>query len=358
VGGLNDVLSLQNQIAHAVARTIEIVVTPEESRRLAAAVPEHAETTAAYLQGMSLKQQQTVESLTEAIDHFKKVLAQEPDFAPALAAMSDAFMSLASWQGPSRGLWPEAHAAANRALEIDDTLAWAHLMRAGFLLCHDLDHAAADRAFQHAIQLNKNDPWARHRYAYSLMTQGRFSESLLQVQHALAVNPEANAHHVMHAKILFYAGRHDEALRTLQIPLESPFPEAHRTLGRIKMETQEFEQAIAAFETALENGGGQGVLGELAYAYGIAGREQKARGLLSRLEELRRDGRDTAFSMALLHHGLGDSDLALEWLDRAHDERDFRMILLLVDPIWRSLRPDPRFQKLLQRIGLDSTLVA
>jgi DNA-binding winged helix-turn-helix (wHTH) protein/TolB-like protein/Tfp pilus assembly protein PilF len=357
-GRLEDVLSLQSRIARTVARTIEIVVTPEESRRLAAAVPERGETSEAYLQGLFLKHKQTVESLNQAIEHFTRALETEPDFAPALGALGDTYIMLASWQGPSRALWPKAREAADRALEIDDALAEALLVRAGALLCHDLDRAAADRVFQHAIALNPHSALARHRYAYSLMTQGRFDESLAEARRALEQNPLSIAHHVMLGKILFHAGRYDEARRQLESTLGDPFPEAHRTLGRLELETQEIDRAIAAFERAIADGGGPGVLGELAYAYGIAGREQDALGLLDRLEELSRDGRDTAFSIALLYHGLGDSGLAFEWLDRAHHERDFRMVLLAVDPIWNSLRPDPRFQELLHRIGLGSNLPA
>jgi DNA-binding winged helix-turn-helix (wHTH) protein/TolB-like protein/Flp pilus assembly protein TadD len=360
-GGLEDVLSLQSRIAHTIVTAIEIAVTPEESRRLAdAGSPVDADTNVAYLRGLYLKNRQTVESLHQAIEHFDQALAKTPDFAPALAAKGDAFIMLASWQGPSRTLWPEAREAARRALEIDDTLAEAHLVRAGAWLCYDLNHAAADRAFLRAIQLNPNDALTRHRYGYSLMTQGRFEESLAQARRAVELNPVSLAHNVMLAKILFYAGRHEDARHQLQrtLELDDRFPEAHRTLGQLKLETHEIDLAIAAFERAIANGGGLGILGELAYAYGLAGRRQEALGLLDELLALSREGRDTAFSIALLHHGLDDTDRALEWLYKAYEERDFRMILLLVDPIWNTLRPDPRFRDLLLQIGLGSELPA
>jgi DNA-binding winged helix-turn-helix (wHTH) protein/TolB-like protein/Tfp pilus assembly protein PilF len=353
-GRLEDVFALQSRIARAVASTIEIAVTPEENRRLAAAKPVHAETNEAYLRGLHLKNRQTVESLHQAIEHFERALAMEPNFAPALAAMGDAYVILASWQGPSRALWPKARQAAHQALEIDDTLAEAHVVRAGALLCYDLNHEAADVAFLRALQLNPSDDAAHHRYAYSLITQGRVDESIAHQTRALEINPVSLVNSMGLARIYLYARRPEEALRQLDsaLELDPHFPATYRYLGLTHLTVGSPDAAIDALEKSMSLGEGPGVLGELAYAYGVSGRTEEALKALRKLEEWTHEGRDTAFSIALVHHGLGDSDATFEWLHKAYDERDFRMILLLVDPIWDSVRADPRFRQLLLLIGL------
>src|SRR5690606_10011077 len=139
--------------------------------------------------GLHFKNRSSVDALHKAIGYFEEAIAIEPDFALAYAAMADSYLSLASWQGPSRSLWPKAREAADKALELDNTAAGAHLVRAGALLCYDLDQSAAEPVFLRALELNPGDPLAHSRYAYSLMTQGRFDESLAQVRRAIELDP-------------------------------------------------------------------------------------------------------------------------------------------------------------------------
>src|SRR5690606_16782966 len=116
--------------------------------------------------------------------------------------------------------------------------------------------------------------------------------------------------------------------------------------------------AISALENALAAGGGRGVIGELGYVYALVDRTQDALRQMELLETLSNEGRDSAFGRALIYYGLGEIDATLEWLQEAYDERDFRMILLAVDPLWDELRKDPRFQRLLLTIGLTADVQA
>jgi adenylate cyclase len=118
------------------------------------------------------------------------------------------------------------------------------------------------------------------------------------------------------------------------------------------------KQAALALEKALALDGGQGVIGELGYVYGLMGRNADALRQITTLKRISHEGHDAAFSLALVHYGLGETDATLDWLQRAYDERDFRMIRLVVDPIWDGLRDDPRFSELLLRIGLTPDVEA
>lgn len=353
---VGDALSLTSVLARLIAQRVEVAVTPEEERRLSAARPVDEKAHEAYLRGLHFKNKSSVDALHKAIDYFEEAIAIERDFALAYAAMADSYLSLASWQGPSRSLWPKAREAADKALEIDKTTAGAHLVRAGALLCYDLDQSAAEPVFLRALELNPGDPLAHSRYAYSLMTQGRFDESLTQVRRAIELDPVSLVYNMMLGQVLHFAGRYEEArmqlLRTLE--LDARFPEAHRVLGHVYLETGMPEQAAVALEKALALGGGQGVVGELGYVYGLMGRKEDALRQLATLERLSREGHDSAFSLALVHYGLGDNEAALGWLLKAYDERDFRMVRLVVDPMWDGLRQDPRFSQLLLTIGLTA----
>ncbi len=350
---LVDLFLLQSEVAQTIARRIEIEVTEEESHRLAAASPVNPQIHEAYLKGLFFKNKQTVESLNSAIEHFERALEKAPDFAPAYAAMADAYLILATWHGPRRELWPKARAAATRALEIDNTLGEAHLVRGGVSLCHDFDPVAAEREFLRALHLNPGDAQAHRRYSYSLASQGRIEESLAAGKRALELDPVSIINNTMLGSSLYYARRYDEALEQLEssLRLDPNFPSTHRYLGFVYLQQGLKQEAIVELEKALTLGGGQGILGELGYAYAVSDRTNQALQQLKALQELSKEGRASAFGLALVHHGLGNKDEALAWLRAAYDERDYRLVLLKVDPLWDALRPDTRFRQLLHQIG-------
>lgn len=348
--------ALYNEVTRAIVDAIDVTMTPDEARRFAAAAPIDQEAHELYLRGMYLKNRRTVDSLHGAISHFERAIEIEPRFAQAYAAIADTQLMLASWQGPSRDLWPKAREAAKRALEIDDNVALAHLVLAGALLCHDLDAAAAEPIYLRSLDLNPGNTHTLRRYAYSLMTQGRFEESLRWIDRSIELDPVSVANNEDRGRILHFAARYDEAIAQLlsTIELDPNYPEPHRILGMVYLELGKLHEATLELEKALTLDGGPGVIGELGYAYGIAGRTEDAKAQLEALDDLAHQGRDTAFSFALVYYGLGDRDRTYEWLDKAYVERDFRMVRLGVDPLWNDIRAEPRFQALLERIGLKA----
>jgi TolB-like protein/DNA-binding winged helix-turn-helix (wHTH) protein/Flp pilus assembly protein TadD len=350
---LSDARSMYNEIALAVAAAIDVDLSPEQARLMGVETPVDEVANEAYLLGLFFKNKSTVEALHTALSYFEQAIEAEPGFAHAYAAMADTYLMLASWQGPSRELWPKARAAADAAIELDSDVALAHLVRAGALLCHDLDYLAAEPIFLRALELNPNNTMSIARYSYSLMSQGRFEESIEWARQAVRLDPVSVELNTALGERYFFAGHFDEAKYHLEhsLALDPSYARAHRALGWLYLEAGMQSEAILALEKAFALGSGQGVAGELGRAYALAGRFDDARKLLHTLEDLSLQGRDSAYSIALIYEGLGHSDLAFEWLERAFGERDFRMIFLRVDPIWDDLRSDPRFQELLVRIG-------
>lgn len=351
---LEDVLSLQSEIARTIAESVRAAVSPEESRRLASVKQVNQEAYETYLLGLAFKNKLTVPSLQEAIEYFEEAISMEPGLAQAYAAEADAYLRLASWQGPSAELWPKAMEAADKALAIDEDVPEAQLVLAGWLLCHELDQQQAERAFLHALELHPGDSTTHLRHAYSLMTQGRFEESLAEARESLHSDPASLEKNMVLGGILYHAGEYDEALQQLQFTLElaPDYASTQRAIGLVLLQKGKQDEAIAALERALALHAGQGIRGDLGYAYAVSGRRRAALRQLEKLEDLSRAGHDSAFSIALVHHGLGETDEAIDWLNEAYEERDFRMIRLLVDPVWDDVRDEPRFRQLLLTIGL------
>ena len=352
---LGSVMSMHNEITVAVAGALGIELTPELASRLDVEPPIDESAHEAYLLGLFFRNQNTVDSLHHAIAYFESAIDKQPDFARAYAAMADAYLRLASWQGPARHLWPRARAAANTAIELDADVAEAHLVRAGALLCHDLDAAAAEPIYLRAIDLNPGNRLTLLRYSYSLMTQGRFDESIEWAGRGLRLDPVSLESNTQLGLMLHFAGRHHDALAQLEhtLLLDSDYAYAHYARGLALLETGHSDSAIAALEKSQELGGAKGIRGELGYAYAVGGRIEDAERQLRLLSADASEGRDASFGLALVHYGLGNEDEALKWLYRAYGERDFRMIRLAVDPIWDELRASPGFADILVHIGLQ-----
>ncbi len=350
---VSDAFSMHGEIVVQLAEQLRIELPAAQALRLNRQAPVNETAHEAYLLGRFFKNKRTADSLQQAIAYFNRAIEAEPDFSRAHAAKADTYLSLASWQGPSRELWPKARAAADAAIALDRNDAEALVVRAGALLCHDLDAKAAEPIFLQALALNPNNTLSIHRYSYSLMTQGRFGESIGWARKALRLNPVSASLNVALGQRFHYARRYEEAVTQLEhaLALNPNYPEAHRVLGLVYLQAGKAGEAIASLKRAHVLGGGPGVVGELGYAYARAGETDQALAQLSVLEAMALEGRDTAYGFALVHHGLGNTDQAFTWLERAYGERDFRMIYLRIEPIWDDLRGDVRFEAFLNRIG-------
>jgi len=354
---LVDVILLQNRIARTVADRIEIAVTPAEQRRLtAAAAPVDPKAHAAYLKGLFVKSQGKKETTRVAIQFFEEALEVDPTFAPAYAAIGDCYLAMGSWDGLQVELWPRAREYAAKALEIDDTNAEAHVVRAGVMLCHDFNRTAAEREFAGAVRLNPGSSTALRRYAYCLASLGLWEEGVPLSERAIELDPASMYNQTMLGRVLYYGKQYTEAEKRLAeaIHLDDSFLLARQFMGRTQLQAHSSSKAVAEFERALSLGGAHETLGDLGFTYAISGRRDEALGCASALQRLSSiDGVRIAYNLALIRHGLGDDDQALDLLDKAYEERDYRLAFARVEPMWDGLRQTPRFERFLNRIGLQ-----
>ena len=352
------ILGLQDEVARSIAKRIELSLTPQARTSLApasAVVPEAYED---YLKGRYYFNQRTEDALNKSIANFEQAIALEPNYGLAYSGLADAY-ALLGFRGsfPSKDALSRAKAAARKAIEIDDTLAEAHASLAFIAETHEWDWATAEREYQRALELNPGDARAHHWYAGYLMYMGRFGEGIAEAQRARDLDPLSLPVNNALAGRLLVAGRVDEALEQVRKTLEIDprFAPAHQTLGWAYLNQGKHEQAIQEFRQALQLSGSEptDLSLDLGFAYAVAGQREEARGILAKLKQQHQKGLVPSGSIAILYGALGELNEAFAWLEKAYQEHDPELTYINVPHRrFEPLRRDPRFGKLLVRMGL------
>ncbi|TDI34181.1 MAG: tetratricopeptide repeat protein [Acidobacteria bacterium] len=351
---LRDLLVLQSEVARAVAEEIEVVVTPEETNRLASARPVNPEAHEAYLTGRFHQNKLTPADIETALSYFELALEKNPDYTLAYVGIASV------WGGrlqmgfvPSSDGLPLQREAIVKALELDDSLTEVHIGLAALKTWGDYDWPAAERAFERAIELNANSADARTLYSHFLNIVGRPDEAMAQIERALELDPLNAFSHAFHGVDLNFVHRYDEAIEEFRyaLRLTPGLPFATNGLSLALHLKGAYEEAVAAQRSYLS--AIRDVEGEAALAEGYA--EGGYTEAMRRLAETRAERSlktDTgACWLADLYIRAGENELALEWLERAFANRDPNMPYLLL-PHYDSVRDHPRFQDLLRRMNL------
>jgi tetratricopeptide (TPR) repeat protein len=357
---LDSVLAIQNDVARAIARAVDLTLTPEGDRRLAAATrPVLPAAYDAYIRGRHAWDKRSEADLREAIRLFQQSIDADPTYAPAYAGLADCYAQLGygSYIAPEDS-FPRAGAAAMRALELDPTLAEAHASLGFVRMYYDWDFTKAETEYKRAFELNPNYAIAHQWYAYLLTAMERpAGEAEREISIAKQLDPLSVPINIDQAYILHYYDRNEEALRSVRLALEMnpKFPPGYFWLGRIYTSEGRYKEA----ETALQNIGPlrtwTPAMAVLGYLYAKTGRMNEARGILKEFEDLAgRDRYASGYAVAVVYAGLGDAEHAFAFLDAAYRERSHWLVWLKRDPRWNDIRADPRFQSLVKKIGLPS----
>jgi TolB-like protein/DNA-binding winged helix-turn-helix (wHTH) protein/Flp pilus assembly protein TadD len=352
---LSDILSLQGEVARAVADEIRIKLTPEAASRLGSAPTVDPGAHDAYLRGRYHWNLGEPEDLEKARHYYEQALEKDPRHARAYAALADYYGALPFYTSfrPDE-VFPKAKAAVAQALELDDSLAEAHAALAYIRTYYDWDWAGAEEEFQRALALDPNDASLRHRYSRYLSSLGRIEEALAHMQRARELDPLSLIIKANVGVIYYFGRRYDQAVEQLQrIAKEEPeFSVAHWGLGLAYEQKGWMDQALAEFEIAVKlTERGTNSLASLGRAYSVTGKKQEARKILEELTNRAKQGRISAYQIALIHVGLDETDLAFEALERAFEERSTLLTYLKMDPRFDPLRSDPRFRELLRRMN-------
>jgi TolB-like protein/DNA-binding SARP family transcriptional activator/Tfp pilus assembly protein PilF len=353
--GADDILFLQADVAERVAVAIGVRLRADERRRLATGGTEDADAFRLYLAGRQRLSTGGPAAVQEARDLFERAVAADSSFARAWAGLADAYDQLAGLNLlPSADAYARARASAEAALSNDPELAEAHASLAHILGTYFWDQELATRHFRRAIELDPSDARARRTYAGHLRKLGRYEEARREAAVALELAPRDFFSGVELGVVSLFEGRYDQAVTELRrVAGWGPgYAYANTFLARALGELGHDEEALAALEALGPMRSLPDPLSIAGYQHARAGRVGEARAVLAILEELVPGDQGFEFLRAVVLIGLGHYDQALDLLDRAADDRDWRMILIGGEPLFAPLRPDPRFQALLHRVGL------
>jgi eukaryotic-like serine/threonine-protein kinase len=349
----SDISALPGDVAVAVTRQLHVRLMGGQEQRLARGYTRSADAYEDYLKGRYFWNKRTAETVIRAIDYFQSAINRDPAFALAYSGLADAYLMLRGYgvRSPEQTI-PQARAAAEHALKLDDSIAEAHTSL-GQVRTHYRDWTGAEAAFARAIELNPGYATAHHWQAMHLANVGRLEEAIAAIRRAQGLDPLSLIINTEVGRLLYFARQYDAAVaqysRTLE--MDPNFAQAHTNLGMVLVEKGLYSEAIAEFQKARSAGGPMSAVGQIR-AYALAGRRDEALDASRRLRQELENGFAPSFAMAMMSLSLGDHDDALAWLEKGTKGNYFAAWYLKVHPAWDVLRPNPRFQALMRRVGL------
>jgi len=354
---LGDVFAMQDEIARAIASELSVHLAPATVRELSRRGTTSAEAHEAYLRGRFFFERRDSVSLRKAREYFELAIAADPGYALAYTGLSDAYShsSVFGYATP-RETMPAAKKYVDRGLALDSTLIEARSSRAFIATFYEWDWGTAGPEFRKAIELGPNYPSAHLWRSWYFMAMDSLDASVREARIALALDPFLPLTNTRLVSLLFYSRRYDEAMRQVQktIELDSTFFQIHIERTRVLVELGRCDEALEALSRVPHQTPAmlQGVRG---YTFAKCGRPRDALAELERLRAEAKEGKYVShYSLAVIQSGLGKVEAALAELDSAYSERAWTMFLLEREPAFDSLRGDPRFARLLRRVGLKS----
>jgi len=355
---MSDLLATQREIATAIAQKLHVKLTTD-STGITKKYTNSNESYQLYLKGRFHWNKRNEQDMQRSIEYFQQTIEQDPNFALAYSGLADAYdllgVSDAIGGLPPNEAMPKAKAAALKALEIDDTLAEAHVSLAHVNYYYDRDWATTEREYRRAIELNPNYPIAHQWYSMYLMSASRFGEALAEARRAQELDPLSLPINMTLGWVLLTARQNDQSVEQLRktLELDPNFILAHHRLGMVYVQQGKYQDAIAEFQRIVELAPRMPLgLAALGHTYAAAGRRVDAEKALGELLELAKQRYVSPASIAAIYGALGDRDQAFAWLDKADQAHDGILVRLKVDYRFDSLRSDPRFGKLLMRVNL------
>jgi DNA-binding winged helix-turn-helix (wHTH) protein/tetratricopeptide (TPR) repeat protein len=348
-----NIFAVEDSISKLVAAALAPKLSIEERRLLAKRHTENAEAYQGYLKGRYFLEKRTEAAFRKAIGCFEDAIQIDPSFALAYSGLADCYICLYSYARGPNALRAEAKEKALEALRLDDSLGEAHASLA-HLTFMERDWSGAESEFKRAIELNPNYPVAHNWYAVFLRTMGRFDEAIAETRKAQKLDPLSLSVNTQMGSLLYVSRRFDEAiLQLLQVvELDPNYPTSHFYLGLAYEAKGMYDEAIREYDQAIVLGGADPELtARVAAVYALSGRRPEARMMLDELKELSRCRHVSHYDIATVHTALGDKEQALASLEKSYEKLE-TVFALNVDPTLDSLRGEPRFERLLRRLGL------
>ena len=352
---LSNLVSVQQEIAGDIYGRLRPRLAGEEKKLLAKRPTENAEAYQLYLQGLFYWNKWTQADFKKAADFFTQAVQKDPGYALSYAGLADSYSLLgdAGYLPPSEA-WPKAKTAAMQALELDDGLAEAHTSL-GLVKEHfEWDWAGAEKEFKRAIELNPNLATAHHWYGDYLTNMGRFGEGMAESKRAQELDPLSLIINTTLGWQFYLAGQNDNAVEQLRkvLDIDPKFSPARRILEEVYAHMGKHKEAVAEREKALSLSGGPELAASIEEDFTKSGYNGVLQSWLEGLTELSKHSYVSSYSIAESYMRMGEKQKAFEWLEKAYEEHDSGLVSLAVEPMFESLRPDPRFKEIVRRMKL------
>jgi TolB-like protein/DNA-binding winged helix-turn-helix (wHTH) protein/Flp pilus assembly protein TadD len=357
-GDVRDTPTLQAKVARAIADQVRTTLNQREKvaqEKTRAVDPRAYEN---YLKGRYFWNKRTGDDLRKAIWYFRQAIEIDGGYAEAYSGLADAYALAGDWEYgvlSTREAFAKATTAATRALELDNSLSDAHTSLAFALDLYGWDWDVAGSEYEAAIRLNPGYATAHHWYGWHLMLTGKGTAGIAELRNAENLDPLSLIIGADIADALCINRDFDGAIRQSRktLELDPRFAVGHYELGQALVQTRQFDEAIAEFHQAIEISGHSSVFdSNLAYAFAASGRRTEAIQIANDMKAQGALYPSAEANIALIYVGLGDTDTAFSWLDKAYQARFNPSILLR--PAFDSVRDDARFKDLLRRIGLGA----
>ena len=354
---LADVFAIQDEIAGTIVDTLRSTLLQDLGEPVPRRYTANVRAYTLYLKGRYWWNRRTQAAIAEGIGYFEQAIAEDAGYALAYTGLADCYALQLDYRGaPVREGMERARAEAQHALALDDTLAEAHTSLGWVTFVYDWDWSLAAQHFRRALELNPRYSVARQWYSWFQIAMGRPEAALAEGRIALALDPASVSIRRSMGWLLYYARQPEQALEQLHraLAMNPTAEENHRLLGLAYLQLGQWDEAAASFREALAVSESPALavagLGSVAAA---RGREDEARAALADLEARRGQGYVSPVAFVTLCAALGDTDAAFAWLDRAYEERRGWLAYLKVEPALDTLRGDPRFRRLQERMRLS-----
>jgi serine/threonine protein kinase/tetratricopeptide (TPR) repeat protein len=351
-----DIFAVQDDISNEISGTLRLQLTRAEKKRLTRHHTENAEAYRLYLKGRHYWNRWTEEGFYKAIEYFQQAADKDPGYALAHTGLADSYVLL-GWNSylPPTQVFPKAKAAAATALRLDPDLAEAHTSLAGPLWLHEWQWKEAQSEFKRSLELCPAYPTANHWYAEYMMTMGQQEEAIARMKNSQELDPLSLIINVAVGWALYLTHQYDKAIEQLlrTVELDPNYSVTYWILGLALRQTGCHELAIREGEKAVKLSGGSPLMrAALAQTLGVAGHKEEAILIMDDLNKLAEQKYVSAYFIAGIHIGFGESERAMECLEKSYDERSHWLLYLHTDPGMDGLRDNSHFQDLLQRVGL------
>jgi tetratricopeptide (TPR) repeat protein len=348
-GNLSDVLAMQDEVAKSVAREIQVKLTTQEKTVLATSRAVDPVAYEAYLKGHYLWERSGEENLQKSLEDFDQAIAKDPGYAQAWSGLAAVYARLAGWGVlPMREALPRARAAAERAWELDSSLAEPLVSLASVKANYEWDWAGAEQLLKRALEINPRLGEAHHMYATYLAVIGRTSEAVAEARRAHEVEPLAGPFPANVVWKLYLARQYREA----EAEARKMGQRDGYILANVYLKTGRQQEAMAILrKDAAQQPAHVLELMYLGRGLGVIGAGNEGQKVLADMQSLAQQRYVPPEYFAVIYEGLGEREQALRWFEKAYAERSMN-IWILPDPQLDGIRSHPRFQKILRGMGL------